>query len=148
ERTLHHGQIQAMMSATIPHTGNKSMESARHLLASLRGRYNQRELPEALGVSVRTVRRWEIGESEPPPYLESAIRQRLLPLATDDDQESDFTFIDLCAGIGGIRKGFERHKGHCVFTSEWDRWAQKTYLANFPESTHTLVGDIKGIDEH
>lgn len=124
------------------------MESIRHLLASLRGRYNQRELAEELGVSIRTVRRWEIGESEPPPYLESAIRQRLLPLNKNDKQEGDFTFIDLFAGIGGIRKGFEKHGGHCVFTSEWDRWAQKTYLANFPESTHTLVGNIKEIDEH
>lgn len=123
------------------------MESLRHLVASLHGRYNQRELAEELGVSVRTVRRWEVGESEPPPYLESAIRQRLLPLDTDDAQDCDFTFIDLFAGIGGIRKGCETHGGHCVFTSEWDRWAQKTYLANFPESTHTLISDIKEIDE-
>jgi len=124
------------------------MEDVRHLLAGLRGRYNQRELAEELGVSIRTVRRWEIGESDPPPYLESAIRQRLLPLNTDSTQESDFTFIDLFAGIGGTRKGFEKHGGHCVFTSEWDRWAQKTYLANFPESTHTLTGDIKEVDEY
>lgn len=124
------------------------MESIRHLLASLRGRYNQRELAEALGVSIRTMRRWETGETEPPPYLESAIRQCLLPLHVDDAQGGDFIFIDLFAGIGGIRKGFELHGGRCVFTSEWDRWAQKTYLANFPESAHTLVGDIKGIDEH
>lgn len=124
------------------------MENVRHLLASLHGRYNQRELAEELGVSTRTVRRWEIGESEPPPYLGSAIRLRLLPLDTMDVQEGDFTFIDLFAGIGGIRRGFEKHGGHCVFTSEWDRWAQKTYLANFPESTHTLVGDIKEINEH
>lgn len=123
------------------------MENVRHLLASLRGRYNQRELAEGLGVSVRTVRRWELGESEPPPYLESAIRQRLLPLSTDDEPQGDFTFIDLFAGIGGIRKGFETHGGCCVFTSEWDRWAQKTYLANFPNSTHTLVGDITEVDE-
>jgi DNA (cytosine-5)-methyltransferase 1 len=123
------------------------MENIRHLLASLRGRYNQRELAEHLGVSIRTVRRWEVGESEPPPYLESAIRQRLLPLNAPDEQQGDFTFIDLFAGIGGIRKGFEKHGGRCVFTSEWDRWAQKTYLANFPESTHTLVGNIKEIDE-
>lgn len=124
------------------------MESARHLLASLRGRYNQRELAEHLEVSVRTLRRWELGESDPPPYLESVIRQRLLPLSTGNEQGGDFTFIDLFAGIGGIRKGFEQHGGRCVFTSEWDRWAQKTYLANFPESTHTLVGDIKEVHEN
>ncbi|CAM5322133.1 DNA (cytosine-5-)-methyltransferase [Rhodanobacter lindaniclasticus] len=124
------------------------MENIRHLLASLRGRYNQRELAEALNVSARTVRRWETGETDPPPYLAGAIRQYLLPLAgSDDGRPAAFTFIDLFAGIGGIRMGFEAHGGRCVFTSEWNPWARKTYLANFPESAHTFVGDITGVDE-
>ncbi|MGB6145423.1 MAG: DNA (cytosine-5-)-methyltransferase [Rhodanobacter sp.] len=124
------------------------MENIRHLLASLRGRYNQRELAEALKVSARTVRRWETGETDPPPYLAGAIRQYLLPLAgSDDGRSAAFTFIDLFAGIGGIRMGFEAHGGRCVFTSEWNPWAQKTYLANFPESAHTFVGDITGVAE-
>jgi len=52
-----------------------------------------------------------------------------------------FTFIDLFAGIGGIRLGFESIGGTCVFTSEWNDWAKKTYQANFGEETH-FVGDI------
>lgn len=125
------------------------MENPRHLLASLRGRYNQRELALQLGVSVRTMRRWEIGETDPPPYLADAIRQRLLPLAQDPTRDgAAFTFIDLFAGIGGIRTGFETRGGRCVFTSEWNPWAQKTYLENFPESTHTFAGDITKVDEH
>ncbi|GAA0890284.1 DNA (cytosine-5-)-methyltransferase [Rhodanobacter soli] len=124
------------------------MENIRHLLASLRGRYNQRELAEALEVNVRTVRRWETGETDPPPYLAGAIRQYLLPLAgSDEGRPADFTFIDLFAGIGGIRMGFEAQGGRCVFTSEWNPWAQKTYLANFPESVHTFVGDITSVNE-
>ncbi|MBS0570083.1 MAG: DNA (cytosine-5-)-methyltransferase [Proteobacteria bacterium] len=124
------------------------MENVRHLLASLRGRYNQRELARELGVDVRTVRRWQIGETDPPPYLADAIRQRLLPLTTSDDaSDAPFTFIDLFAGIGGIRMGFEAQGGRCVFTSEWNPWAQKTYLANYPESTHTFAGDITQVDE-
>lgn len=119
------------------------MEDIRHLLASLRSRYNQRELASELGVDVRTVRRWQIGETDPPPYLADAIRQRLLPLfPREDARDAAFTFIDLFAGIGGIRMGFEQHGGRCVFTSEWNPWAQKTYLANFPESTHSFAGDI------
>ncbi|HET8898729.1 MAG TPA: DNA (cytosine-5-)-methyltransferase [Rhodanobacteraceae bacterium] len=126
-----------------------AMENPRHLLASLRGRYNQRELAEQLGVSVRTLRRWEIGETEPNPYLADAIRQRLLPLAQESGRKhAAFTFIDLFAGIGGIRMGFEAHGGRCVFTSEWNPYAQKTYLANFPESTHLMVGDITQVDEN
>lgn len=124
------------------------MENPRHLLASLRGRYNQRELAQQLGVSVRTLRRWEVGETDPPPYLADAIRQRLLPLANAPHRDNAaFTFIDLFAGIGGIRMGFEANGGRCVFTSEWNPYATKTYLANFPESTHAFVGDITKVDE-
>lgn len=124
------------------------MEDPVHLLTSLRGRYNQRELAEALGVTTRTLRRWEVRETEPPPYLADAIRQRLLPLADNADAgDCAFKFIDLFAGIGGIRMAFEAHGGQCVFTSEWNPWAQKTYLANFPGSAHALAGDITKVDE-
>ncbi|MFO1180702.1 DNA (cytosine-5-)-methyltransferase [Ottowia sp.] len=123
------------------------MDDARHLLVSLRDRYNQRELAQQLGVSVRTVRRWELGEAEPRPYLADAIRQRLLPLADASAQrDAAFTFIDLFAGIGGIRMGFEAHGGRCVFTSEWNPFAAKTYLANHPDATHTFAGDITAVD--
>jgi DNA (cytosine-5)-methyltransferase 1 len=123
------------------------MEDVRQLLTALRGRYNQRELAEEIGVTTRTLRRWEVGETEPPPYLADAIRQRLLPLENEMTSDCDFRFIDLFAGIGGIRMAFEKHGGRCVFTSEWNPYAQKTYLANFPESAHTMVGDITKVDE-
>lgn len=55
------------------------------------------------------------------------------------NSKSSFTFIDLFAGIGGFRLGFERAGGKCVFSSEWDKWAQETYRANFGE---TPAGDI------
>lgn len=53
-----------------------------------------------------------------------------------------FTFIDLFAGIGGIRQGFEHIGGQCVFTSEWDKYARKTYAANFGEDEASIAGDI------
>ena len=53
-----------------------------------------------------------------------------------------FTFIDLFAGIGGIRKGFEHIGGRCVLTSEWDKYARKTYAANFQEKEEDIAGDI------
>lgn len=52
-----------------------------------------------------------------------------------------FTFIDLFAGIGGLRLGFESIGGHCVFTSEWNNWCKKTYQANFGIEKN-YVGDI------
>ncbi|WP_069471478.1 DNA cytosine methyltransferase [Candidatus Marithrix sp. Canyon 246] len=55
----------------------------------------------------------------------------------------EFKFIDLFAGIGGIRLGFEFYGGQCVFSSEWDTFAQDTYEANFGELP---AGDITKID--
>lgn len=58
--------------------------------------------------------------------------------------------IDLFAGIGGIRMGFDRAFGKdidTVFVCEWDEFAQKTYKANFPD-TETIAGDITKIDEN
>lgn len=57
--------------------------------------------------------------------------------------EHKLRFIDLFAGVGGIRLGFERAGCRCVFTSEWDKHAQRTYNANFGDMPH---GDITAID--
>jgi len=55
-----------------------------------------------------------------------------------------FTFIDLFAGIGGMRMAFEAAGGRCVFTSEWNEKAQRTYRANFG-CDHAIAGDIREI---
>lgn len=58
--------------------------------------------------------------------------------------DSTFTFIDLFAGIGGMRIAFENAGGKCLFTSEWDKYCQKTYEANFGVIPY---GDITKIKE-
>jgi DNA (cytosine-5)-methyltransferase 1 len=58
-------------------------------------------------------------------------------------KKATFDFIDLFAGVGGIRLGFERAGGNCVFSSEWDPHAQTTYSANFGDIPH---GDITKIE--
>jgi DNA (cytosine-5)-methyltransferase 1 len=55
---------------------------------------------------------------------------------------SHFTFIDLFAGIGGLRVGFDAIGGHCVFTSERDKYARLTYQANFRDN-HEPDGEIE-----
>ena len=117
------------------------------LLRTARNRYTQRQIARLLEVDVRTVRRWEVRENDPPPYLSDAIRQRVLPLVVNRSEDCRFSFIDLFAGVGGIRLGFEAHGGECVFTSEWNKFSKKTYLANFPDSVgHSSADDITAVD--
>ncbi|CEI23892.1 DNA (cytosine-5-)-methyltransferase [Propionibacterium freudenreichii] len=62
-------------------------------------------------------------------------------------EPSSFTFVDLFAGIGGTRLGFEGAGGRCVFTSEWDEKAITTYTENFPETVgHRFADDIRAVD--
>lgn len=92
---------------------------------------------------MRTIYRWDKGETVPKraviEYLEQMININL-----QKQKDEQFTFIDLFAGIGGLRKGFESIGGKCIFTSEWDKYAQITYKANFP-GEHEIAGDIKKI---
>lgn len=67
--------------------------------------------------------------------------------ASDGDGSPAFTFIDLFAGIGGLRRGFQSIGGQCVFTCEWDRYCQQTYRENFPGDTHEFAADIRDVKE-
>jgi DNA (cytosine-5)-methyltransferase 1 len=63
-------------------------------------------------------------------------------MSNNKNKKAEFTFIDLFAGIGGFRFALEKLGGECVFTSEWDKYAQKTYEAWFGEVPQ---GDIRTI---
>ena len=60
---------------------------------------------------------------------------------------ADFKFIDLFAGIGGIRRGFESAGGQCIYTSEWNKYSQLTYKANYDCDDEHFSGDITKVDE-
>jgi DNA (cytosine-5)-methyltransferase 1 len=98
------------------------------------------EVAASMGYSESTAYRWESGEMVP--------RQAALEVPRSlgrSPPDGDFAFIDLFAGIGGMRKGFEAVGGKCVFTSEWDKYSQITYRANYPDG-HNIAGDITEID--
>lgn len=101
---------------------------------------------EELKVAPSTVHRWLKGDTTPKAYIEESLRAIVLKHRTANKGiKKTFTFIDLFAGIGGIRKGFEQAGGTCVFTSEWDSYAQKTYAANF-SSSEIIHGDITKVN--
>lgn len=95
-------------------------------------------------VSRSTGFRYQSGKSAP----NGAALKLLRDAAAARAQETPgwFRFVDLFAGIGGLRKGFEYIGGRCVFTSEWDRHCRTTYANNFP-SNHEISGDVREFAE-
>lgn len=99
-----------------------------------------------LDVCEKTVRRYESGDSKPrAPYIQALKLYISIYGEGTESKSNDFTFIDLFAGIGGLRLGFEAIGGKCVFTSEWDKYSAQTYQANFPHDNHDVAGDITKI---
>lgn len=89
-------------------------------------------------------------EFEPSIVAESALQQLLfevenVPFRTPKDYT--FEFVDLFAGIGGFRIALQNAGGKCIWTSEWDEYAKKTYFANFGQ---VPFGDItrKSVKNH
>ncbi len=118
------------------------MQADFSTLLALAG-YSVPEAAKALGYSEGHIYRWKRGEEVPRDGV-----VRLLNLEIDRRRAATgnaFTFIDLFAGIGGLRKAMESAGGRCVFTSEWDKYAQKTYLANFPDN-RPIAGDIRAVE--
>ncbi len=96
-----------------------------------------------LGYSEGHIYRWKRGEETPREAALELLKmeaERRAPPAFG----GTFTFIDLFAGIGGLRRAMESAGGRCVFTSEWDKYAQKTYLANYPDN-RPIAGDIRDV---
>jgi DNA (cytosine-5)-methyltransferase 1 len=109
---------------------------------------SREELAGQTGYAVRTIYRWETGEA---PARKAVVEYLARLIAAKEvaarEQRPLFTFIDLFAGIGGLRMGFEGLGGKCVFTCERDVHSQRTYRANFPSDSHEIAGDITKVDE-
>ena len=115
--------------------------------------YDQKQIAEHLNNlgqdhwNRETINRWLKGKSQPKlSHAEFKHLKSLLPAPPVTDKH-DFTFIDLFAGIGGIRRGFESAGGKCLFTSEWNKYAVRTYKANHycDPDEHTFNEDIREI---
>jgi len=107
---------------------------------------NQREFAEFLGLNSsgeRTVSGWERNEHKPSRSKMELIHALDADIPfRESHKKHGFRFIDLFAGIGGIRLPFQEMGGKCVFTSEWDKFSKKTYASNFGELPE---GDISAI---
>ncbi len=122
--------------------------TTNQLVKELVDRTSRQYLADKLDVHLATVGRWIREDTECTEYLRPQLEEMLRPpfkINQDSSEYDSFTFIDLFAGIGGMRLGFQRAGGRCVFTSEWDRFAKKTYEANFGPEPH-FAGDITEVD--
>lgn len=108
----------------------------------IRASLSVEDLALMTGYSARQVQRWEAGDGVPREAALGLLRS--MASAAPKQSVGRFNFVDLFAGIGGIRKGFDAIGGHCVFTSERDKFAQQTYAANFRDN-HPPHGDITAI---
>lgn len=104
-----------------------------------------KEASEKLGVSLKTIYRWEKGEARPNRLAMKEIKELagIANRSANLNVGSSFRYIDLFAGIGGFRKAFDSIGGKCIFTSEWDKAARATYTANYI-CDHAVEGDIRG----
>jgi DNA-methyltransferase (dcm) len=92
-------------------------------------------------------REWESGKAAPSEETMKKIMEFANDIPFKDKKRKHaFRFIDLFAGIGGIRIPFQELGGKCVFTSEWDAFAQKTYRFNFGEQPEGDITKIKSND--
>ncbi|AXU94824.1 DNA (cytosine-5-)-methyltransferase [Erwinia persicina] len=95
-----------------------------------------------------SVNRWVKGYSRKTlNEAEVSLLRKMLPAPPSHHPHYAFRFIDLFAGIGGIRSGFEAIGGQCVFTSEWNKHAVRTYKANWycDEHQHRFNQDIRDV---
>jgi DNA (cytosine-5)-methyltransferase 1 len=106
----------------------------------------QKEFAQLIGLGEtgeRTVSGWERGEHKPSPTKLRLISEMNVGIPyRNKRKKNQFDFIDLFAGIGGIRLPFQEMGGQCVFTSEWDKFSKKTYASNYGEYPD---GDIVAI---
>ncbi len=107
--------------------------------------YTVPEAARVLGYSEGHIYRWKRGEEIPRESVIRLLNMEIERRRDTGDAEKTFSFIDLFAGIGGLRRAMESAGGRCIFTSEWDKYAQQTYMANFPDN-RLPVGDIREVD--
>ncbi len=130
-------------------------ENDKKLIEKVLEIYDQKYVAELLRKvgknewSRETINRWINGKCLPKSLtsVEESLLRKMLPEPPANHPEYAFRFIDLFAGIGGIRKGFEAIGGQCVFTSEWNKDAVRTYKANWfnDEQVHKFNLDIREV---
>lgn len=136
-----YSDIKTKLQLEIKKTDNDDLAHFTHFLQNPQNKISKYYKPIA--------KSYLTGAHEKLNIVEEPDFQAYLPINWDvpfpPPTAQKFKFIDLFAGIGGIRMAFQNIGGKCVFTSEWDTYSKKTYDANFGE---VPFGDITKISEN
>lgn len=118
----------------------------RHMPSGLKSWVDSERRPRKMGQQEFIISVLEKARDTAQPSLFDSSFSRPQPIP----ESIPFKFIDLFAGIGGLRIGCQRAGGTCVFTSEWNKYATKTYYRWFGEEPHGDITKIKpkDIPEH
>ena len=128
--------------------------STIQLLNTLLEIYDQKQIAQKLNPHTEndwcreTVNRILNGKSDKSlTQAESKLLRKYIPSRPRHYDNPKFRFIDLFAGIGGLRSSFENIGGKCVFTSEWNKYSVRTYKANYysDPQEHIFNNDIREI---
>ncbi|EPD6202514.1 DNA (cytosine-5-)-methyltransferase [Enterobacter hormaechei] len=148
-------KLESAKIITCDESFQKILQEQLDLVNSLLAIYNQKDIALKLRAvsekdwSRESLNRWLNGKCRQKLLNAEEIEslRALLPKPPSCHQNYNFKFIDLFAGIGGIRSGFEEIGGKCVFTSEWNKHAVRTYKANWycDPSEHIFNHDIREI---
>jgi len=133
----------------------ENMREQLDFVKSLLEVYSQNDVAQTLRAASKkewsreTLNRWLNGKCTQKllSFCELNALKSMLPQPPPSHHRYEFKFIDLFAGIGGLRSGFDSIGGECVFTSEWNKYAVKTYKANWycnPEK-HIFNRDIREV---
>lgn len=134
--TSYENQMAVLSHFLHNHRREMSKEEQAEVIGAIREFLSRKEARQRIDFDEMTDEQvWQVAEDPAQYNLFSDFYNVPFPAP----ENPKFTFIDLFAGIGGIRIAMQNLGGHCVYSSEWNSQAQKTYLSNFGEMP---FGDI------
>ncbi len=134
--TSYENQMAVLSHFLHNHQKNLTKKEQSEIINAVRDFLSRKEMRQKIDISDWSDEQVLQAAEDPTQY---GLFDQFFDVPFPAPQKPKFTFIDLFAGIGGFRIAMQEQGGKCVFSSEWNVYAQKTYFANFGEMP---FGDI------
>ena len=134
--TSYENQMAVLSHYLHNHRKDIDREEQAEIIESIRDFLSRKEMRQKVDISDWSDEQVLAAAEDPAQY---GLFSEFFDVPFPAPENPKFTFIDLFAGMGGFRLAMQAQQGECVFSSEWNNFAQQTYLANFGEMP---FGDI------